>query len=124
MRFSEAALLVNASRRSSSFIAEVLEKLQETAGERAENNTRRSRRRGLHHPGGLLPLSQKGQPSNALMYLIWRTGNNFSFSSPTLLTVRSTDLPHNPQLAWWEKRLLKKKNKAVLEIQRVYRAHR
>lgn len=28
------------------------------------------------------------------------------------------------QLVWWESRLLRKQNKAALEIQRVYRAHR
>ncbi|CAM9637950.1 unnamed protein product [Pylaiella littoralis] len=39
-------------------------------------------------------------------------------------TIQAAYYRYQRKLAWWEKRLLRKKNKAALEIQRVYRAHR
>ncbi|CAN0130875.1 unnamed protein product, partial [Scytosiphon promiscuus] len=39
-------------------------------------------------------------------------------------TIQAAYYRYRKKLAWWEKRLLKKRNKAALEIQRVYRAHR
>lgn len=126
-----------------SSLAEMLERLQEAAGERARNSTRPSGRRGLYYPGGLLSAPEKGQLETALVHcgcwIVLLSGQYLydvalqtwdpiarpphsamaTFVCPVLLRRL-----FEPQLAWWEKRLLRKKNKAALEIQRVYRAHR
>lgn len=51
-----------------SFLAEMLERLQETAGDCASNSTRPSRRSGLYYPGGILSVPEEGQLQTVLEY--------------------------------------------------------